>query len=73
MFLEVEKLLGELRSAEKGRGITAPPPNSTRPGSSVAATPAGDDTADDEDELAGDTDAPSTSGTIKRRRLGVRG
>ncbi|KAK0386615.1 hypothetical protein NLU13_6450 [Sarocladium strictum] len=73
MFLEVEKLLGELRSAEKGRGSAVPPPSATRPGSSVAATPAGDDTADDEDELAGDTDPPSTSGTIKRRRLGVRG
>ena len=73
MFLEVEKLLGDLRSAEKDRNDAGPPPHTARPGSSVAATPAGDDTADDEDELAADNEPSSASGTIKRRRLGVRG
>lgn len=63
MFLEVEKLLGDLRSAEKDRG-TAPPLSTPR--LSTAATPA-DDTADDEDELAGD--GGEGSGTFKRRRL----
>lgn len=66
MFLEVEKLLGDLRSAEKER--SAPPPSATRLTS--VATPA-DDTQDDEDELAGDGD--TGTGTIKRRRIGTRG
>jgi hypothetical protein len=61
MFLEVEKLLGDLRSAEKERSV--PPPSTTRPTS--VATPA-DDTQDDEDELAGEPDA--VTGTVKRRR-----
>lgn len=71
MFIEVEKLLGELRSAEKDRVAPAPTPTATRPASMVA-TPA-DDTADDEDELAADTEATSGSGTIKRRRIAMRG
>jgi hypothetical protein len=63
MFLEVEKLLGDLRSAEKERTAqTLSTPRRT----STAATPA-DDTADDEDELAGD--GGEGSGTFKRRRL----
>ena len=67
MFVEVEKLMSDLRSAEKER--SAPPPSSaTRPGS--VATPA-DDTAEDEDELAGDVEP--VSATIKRRRAGTRG
>ncbi|KAI9158335.1 Mitogen-activated protein kinase-binding protein 1 [Paramyrothecium foliicola] len=66
MFLEVEKLLGDLRSAEKER--SAPPPSATRMTS--VATPA-DDTQDDEDELAGDGDAGT--GTVKRRRITTRG
>ncbi|KFA74655.1 hypothetical protein S40288_03196 [Stachybotrys chartarum IBT 40288] len=61
MFLEVEKLLGDLRSAEKER--SAPPPSATRLTS--VATPA-EDTQDDEDELAGEPD--SATGTVKRRR-----
>lgn len=67
MFVEVEKLLGDLRSAEKER--SAPPPSAARPGS--VATPADDTGAEEEDELAGDGDmGPST---IKRRRIGTRG
>ncbi|KAH7321002.1 hypothetical protein B0I35DRAFT_428330 [Stachybotrys elegans] len=66
MFLEVEKLLGDLRSAEKER--SAPPPSATRLTS--VATPA-DDTQDDEDELAGEPD--SVTGTVKRRRVTTRG
>jgi len=62
MFVEVEKLLGDLRSAEKER--SAPPPSAPRPGS--VATPA-EDTAEDEDEPAAEPDA--SSGTVKRRRL----
>jgi hypothetical protein len=73
MFLEVEKLLSDLRSAEKER--TGPPPSTTgntRPAS--VATGAGDDSAaqaeDDVDELAGDTEVSSTT---KRKRIGTRG
>ncbi|KAM6477181.1 hypothetical protein HDV62DRAFT_211808 [Trichoderma sp. SZMC 28011] len=67
MFLEVEKLLGDLRAAEKDRGI--PPISTTRQGS--VATPA-EDTAEEEDELAGDGDSASASGTAKRRRISTR-
>ncbi|KAL7799757.1 hypothetical protein V8C37DRAFT_365359 [Trichoderma ceciliae] len=67
MFLEVEKLLGDLRAAEKDRGI--PPVSTTRQGS--VATPA-EDTAEEEDELAGDGDSASASGTAKRRRISTR-
>lgn len=67
MFVEVEKLLGDLRSAEKERGV--PPVSSTRQAS--VATPA-DDTAEDEDELAGDGNHTATS-VVKRRRIGTRG
>ncbi|KAL6861032.1 hypothetical protein J3F83DRAFT_228827 [Trichoderma novae-zelandiae] len=69
MFLEVEKLLGDLRAAEKDRGI--PPISTTRQGS--VATPA-EDTAEEEDELAGDGDSTSASGTgtAKRRRISTR-
>ncbi|XP_044724374.1 uncharacterized protein HRG_02270 [Hirsutella rhossiliensis] len=67
MFVEVEKLLGDLRSAEKERGV--PPLSSTRQAS--VATPA-DDTAEDEDELAGDGNHTATS-VVKRRRIGTRG
>ncbi|KAG5998987.1 hypothetical protein E4U43_002326 [Claviceps pusilla] len=78
MFVEVEKLLGDLRSAEKERG--APPPAASV--SSAAgggggglgrqtsvATPA-DDTAEDEDELAGDGN--TTASVVKRRRISTR-
>ncbi|KAM0516012.1 hypothetical protein ACHAPE_005635 [Trichoderma viride] len=67
MFLEVEKLLGDLRAAEKDRGI--PAISTTRQGS--VATPA-EDTAEEEDELAGDGDSASASGTAKRRRISTR-
>ncbi|KJZ80493.1 hypothetical protein HIM_00343 [Hirsutella minnesotensis 3608] len=67
MFVEVEKLLGDLRSAEKDRGV--PPLSSTRQAS--VATPA-DDTAEDEDELAGDGNHTATS-VVKRRRISTRG
>ncbi|RCI11763.1 hypothetical protein L249_7149 [Ophiocordyceps polyrhachis-furcata BCC 54312] len=81
MFVEVEKLLGDLRSAEKERGV--PPLSSSSGGARQAsvATPA-DDTAEDEDELAGDgvinTSTPTaaavpTGGVVKRRRVGGRG
>ncbi|KAF5671012.1 hypothetical protein FHETE_4268 [Fusarium heterosporum] len=63
MFVEVEKLLGDLRSAEKER--SAPPPSAVRPAS--VATPA-EETGDDEDE-AGERE----TGTSKRRRIGARG
>ncbi|VUC35181.1 unnamed protein product [Clonostachys rosea] len=56
MFLEVEKLLGDLRSAEKDR--IAPPLSTPRPAS--VATPA-EDTAEDEEEAG--------EGTAKRRRV----
>lgn len=65
MFVAVEKLLGELRSAEKDRGL--PPLSAPRPSS--AATPA-DDTAED-DELVGDGN--TTASVVKRRRIGTRG
>ncbi|KJK86373.1 hypothetical protein H633G_09760 [Metarhizium anisopliae BRIP 53284] len=65
MFVEVEKLLGDLRSAEKDRGV--PPPSATRPAS--VATPA-DDTAEDEDELAGDGNTATS--VVKRRRVAAR-
>ncbi|CAM1504805.1 Fc.00g023960.m01.CDS01 [Cosmosporella sp. VM-42] len=65
MFVEVEKLLGDLRSAEKER--SAPAPSVTRPAS--VATPA-EDTAEDDDE-AGDVEAGT--GTVKRRRIAPRG
>lgn len=65
MFVEVEKLLGDLRSAEKERG--APPLSATRQAS--VATPA-DDTAEDEDELAGDGNAAAN--VVKRRRIATR-
>lgn len=66
MFVEVEKLLGDLRSAEKQRGAP-PPPSATRQAS--VATPA-DDTAEDEDELAGDGN--TTASVAKRRRIATR-
>lgn len=66
MFVEVEKLLGDLRSAEKDRGAPAPL-SATRPAS--VATPA-DDTAEDEDELAGDGN--TTASVVKRRRITTR-
>ncbi|KAL7812510.1 hypothetical protein V8C26DRAFT_406881 [Trichoderma gracile] len=69
MFLEVEKLLGDLRAAEKDRGI--PPISTTRQGS-VATPTAAEDTAEEEDELAGDGDSTSASGTAKRRRISTR-
>ncbi|KAK2593355.1 hypothetical protein QQS21_008930 [Conoideocrella luteorostrata] len=65
MFVEVEKLLGDLRSAEKERG--APPPSATRQAS--VTTPA-DDTAEDEDELAGDGNTATS--VVKRRRIATR-
>ena len=72
MFLEVEKLLGDLRSAEKERTGPAPSTTVTRPGS--VATGAGDESTtapeDDVDELAGDGDLGSTT---KRRRISTRG
>ncbi|OAQ61040.1 hypothetical protein VFPPC_02065 [Pochonia chlamydosporia 170] len=66
MFVEVEKLLGDLRSAEKDRGAP-PPPSATRQAS--VATPA-DDTAEDEDELAGDGNTAAS--VVKRRRIATR-
>ena len=62
MFVEVEKLLGDLRSAEKER--SAPPP-SARPAS--VATPA-EETGDDDDD-----NGERETGTAKRRRIGARG
>ncbi|TQS32209.1 hypothetical protein Golomagni_07480, partial [Golovinomyces magnicellulatus] len=67
MFVEVEKLLSDLRAAEKDR--EPPPPNGGTQGS-VAATPGADDTAEEEDELAGDGDIASQ--VAKRRRIGTR-
>lgn len=64
MFVEVEKLLGDLRSAEKER--SAPPPSTNRPAS--VATPA-EETGDDDDE-GGEREAGV--GTAKRRRLATR-
>lgn len=62
MFVEVEKLLGDLRSAEKER--SAPPPSTARPAS--VATPA-EDTAEDEDDGPGEREAGA--GATKRRRV----
>lgn len=62
MFVEVEKLLGDLRSAEKER--SAPPPSVNRPAS--VATPV-DDTPVEDDDDAGDGEGGS--GTVKRRRI----
>ncbi|KAG5983442.1 hypothetical protein E4U55_008152 [Claviceps digitariae] len=74
MFVEVEKLLGDLRSAEKERG--APPPAASISAAGVGvgrqtslAVPA-DDTAEDEDELAGD--GTTTTSVVKRRRIASR-
>ena len=76
MFVEVEKLLGDLRSAEKDRGV--PPANAPHQASvptasrhASGATPA-DDTAEDEDELAGDGGTAAAS-VAKRRRVASRG
>lgn len=66
MFVEVEKLLGDLRSAEKER--SAPPPSVNRPSS--VATPADDTPAEDDDEPG---DGEAGAGTVKRRRLTARG
>lgn len=66
MFVEVEKLLGDLRSAENDRGV--PAPSVTRQPS--VATPA-EETADDEDDLVGDGSS-SMAGTAKRRRVSTR-
>ncbi|KAG5968849.1 hypothetical protein E4U57_004025 [Claviceps arundinis] len=82
MFVEVEKLLGDLRSAEKERGM-APPSASLMSLSSASSfagaggarrasgTTPGDDTAEDEDELAGDGNT-STASVVKRRRIATR-
>lgn len=71
MFVEVERLLGDLRAAERER--SGLPPSAT----SVSATPAGEGTPaatappvdDDIDELAGEDGAVAT---VKRRRIGTR-
>lgn len=69
MFIEVEKLLSDLRSAEKER---EPPPPTTRHTSVAVGTPApADDTAEEEDELAGDGDTIASS-AAKRRRISTR-
>ncbi|KAM5377365.1 hypothetical protein ACJZ2D_005046 [Fusarium nematophilum] len=65
MFVEVEKLLGDLRSAEKER--SAPPPSVNRPAS--VATPA-EETGDDDEDVG---DRETGTGTAKRRRIGTRG
>ncbi|ODA80959.1 hypothetical protein RJ55_03919 [Drechmeria coniospora] len=73
MFVEVEKLLGELRSAEKGRGVpsTAAAAAAAAAGGGQASAPSpADDTAEDEDELAGDGNTPTTM--VKRRRVSTR-
>lgn len=71
MFVEVEKLLGDLRSAEKERGLP-PPPSATRQASVATPAPApADDTAEDEDEVTGDVGVAASIG--KRRRVGARG
>lgn len=67
MFVEVEKLLSDLRAAEKDR---EPPPPNGGTQDSVAETPGPDDTAEEEDELAGDGDIASQ--VAKRRRIGTR-
>ncbi|KAM0330743.1 hypothetical protein ACHAQA_003695 [Verticillium albo-atrum] len=75
MFVEVERLLGDLRAAERDRsGLPPSGSGSARP-TSVAATPRGESTPaaqtadDDMDELAGDENMGST---YKRRRIGTR-
>ena len=69
MFMEVERLLGDLRAAERER-------SGLPPSASVSATPAGEGTPsaaptvdDDMDELAGEDGAVAT---VKRRRIGTR-
>lgn len=62
MFVEVEKLLGDLRSAEKER--SAPPPSVNRPAS--VATPVDDTPVEDDDDGG---DGEGGSGTVKRRRI----
>lgn len=68
MFVEVEKLLSDLRSAEKDR---EPPPPSAGAAATTekrqASVAAGDDTADEEDD--GDADGGSVA---KRRRVSAR-
>ncbi|OLN87255.1 hypothetical protein CCHL11_03640 [Colletotrichum chlorophyti] len=69
MSMEVEKIIGELRNAEKQRTGQAPSNSgNTRP----ASVATGEDTPmaeDDVDELAGDADMASTT---RRRRVGTR-
>ncbi|KAK2002484.1 hypothetical protein LX36DRAFT_652133 [Colletotrichum falcatum] len=69
MSMEVEKIIGELRNAEKERTGQAPSnAGNTRP----ASVATGEDTPmaeDDVDELAGDADLGSTT---RRRRVGTR-
>ncbi|WYZ36802.1 hypothetical protein EsH8_II_000308 [Colletotrichum jinshuiense] len=69
MSMEVEKIIGELRNAEKERTGQAPSTSgNTRP----ASVATGEDTPmaeDDVDELAGDADMGSTT---RRRRVGTR-
>jgi hypothetical protein len=66
MFIEVEKLLGDLRAAEKDR--IAPPSSTPRPTS--VATPADDTAAEEEDETG--AEGEGGSGTVKRRRLATK-
>ncbi|OAA54864.1 Bromodomain protein [Cordyceps fumosorosea ARSEF 2679] len=80
MFVEVEKLLSDLRSAEKDRAPPPPAAGSAAAGTgaalattetstaSAAAAATADDTAEEDDD--GDGDGPSTS---KRRRVSARG
>ncbi|KAK1499165.1 hypothetical protein CTAM01_07086 [Colletotrichum tamarilloi] len=69
MSMEVEKIIGELRNAEKERTGQAPSNSgNTRP----ASVATGEDTPmaeDDVDELAGDADITSST---RRRRVGTR-
>lgn len=69
MSMEVEKIIGELRNAEKERtGQATSNSGNTRP----ASVATGEDTPmaeDDVDELAGDVDMGSTT---RRRRVGTR-
>lgn len=73
MFVEVEKLLSDLRSAEKDREPPAPTAagstaiTTTETGAAAAAAAAADDTAEEEEEEA---DGQSVS---KRRRVSARG
>ncbi|KAI8222107.1 Bromodomain-containing protein 1 [Colletotrichum sp. SAR 10_99] len=67
---EVEKIIGELRNAEKGRSGQDPSTSgNTRPASVATGedTPMAED--NDADELAGETDITSTT---RRRRVGTR-